>query len=341
MRPVPRSVAILALSSCLFGCKAMATREVVRSADDYHSYLESTPARVDVPEVQEFLDTTSANLLSCARKIYGDGGDHGDLDLFDNFDVYLVHSVAPNAATPGDDCAQLTTRLFLGADHPEQIVAVLAHELGHIVALHQVSQVQRRMTNSVVAGVVSSVGAGLDAYAASQNPYHIQQDWNAIYLDALAAYKPWRKEDEFEADAIGFEMYRALNLDPALYISLFDLLVAELGDEESESHPRISERVARLETLAGSGSGAKPPVRLSPTRLRELQRLLIWEMTELARFNQLISDERAYAHAVVRDGRDRDHKISCCGPLDYDVELMTEGFLQLWGRRNRPVGQTD
>ena len=259
----PLAVLVLAVGGC--ACRSAAIKEVVEGSMDYQSHLETTPARVRVETVDDYLNRVAACIMNASRRwedaqalqveaerkrsrrngalATSISSEH--IEFYDEFSVYVVHSVAPNAATPGDNCAELTTRLFLELECPEELVAVLCHEFAHVQLEHQVNQVLRRKQHAVGVGIVAGLGAAADAYAASLNPQHKMQDWDGMYQEAVSAYKPWDKRDEFAADSRGLDYYLELGLDPAKYVLVFELL-SRWGDDESETHPRISDRIQRI-----------------------------------------------------------------------------------------------
>lgn len=250
-----------------------------------------------------------------------------DIPIYDGFCPFLVHSVAPNASTPGDDCADLTTRLLMEAEKPEQIVAVLAHEFGHIREFHVVKQIHERKNTEVGVGLVALAGAYVDARAAASNPYYRPTtNWGEFYVKIMATYRPWDKNDEYEADLRGLHLFLHLGYDPADYISLFELF-GEWGDAESETHPRTSERIARLDAALSNLDLPEEYMHRDLQQFRRLQALVADELSRLNQVGFLVSiedhtaDRKSQGLSVV--------PVSACGPLDYDFEAMDRSFWNL------------
>jgi peptidase M48-like protein len=300
----------------LVGCQSAAIKEVRDSASSYESMVKSADSRVHYEETDEFLDIVGEDFLELAEahasartEAYeatrgldrGTGAiraprtiDTADLraeglDPYDDYNVYLVHSHSPNAATPGDNCAEITTRLFLELDRPEHVYAVIAHEIGHVVGQHQIEQVVRRQEHTGLVTAVSILGATADAYnasVASQSGYYYQPtDWSALHQNAIQSYRPWRKEDEFEADRIGLELYCELGLDPEHYAGAFEKLMVLIGDEASETHPQTSQRIERIRQAITERGLSAEPRQLDQEGFRQLQEsLAIYLASQEGRF---------------------------------------------------------
>jgi predicted Zn-dependent protease len=310
----------------------------------------TTPARIRCDAAEAFLDAHASALKEACRAMDAEMNAEllradpkaevstPELDFYDQFDIFLLHSPSPNAATPGDNCAEITTRLFLEAEYPEQVVAALAHEFGHIRCLHTINGVQRRLETEVVVAIVAGIGAGVDAHASASNPYYKPTtNWGTWMNNVMATYRPWRKEDEFEADQLGLRLYQRLGLDPDRYKSLFSLL-GEWGDKESESHPRISDRIARIEAALSERPAVASTRELDGNAFRSTQATLAQHLKDLDSKGFLVSNEDVQGTAK-KSGRGR-AQVACCGPLDRDPVLLNAGFDAILERRSvRPESQ--
>lgn len=352
------------LACSLVSCQSAAIVEVRDAALEYQALVGGAPSTIHVEEIDGFLQELGDGLLIEAealaleleveqREVRSRRGRPGtdtepsqrwiirekqlaDLEMlpYDSLDVFLVHSKAPNAATPGDNCAQVTTRLFLEVDEPEYIAAVIAHELGHIVDQHMIKQVIRRKQHSGLVGVVAAVGAAADGYnSASAQQYgydYTPTDWGSIYQASIASYKPWRKADEYRADLIGLELYMRYGLDPDKFLGVFETLFAHGGDEESDTHPTLSSRIEKIEgALQGPDLPEAPSRVLDSERLAELQGLLA---RTLEGFGEVLPTNEEYLAGLIDSGQ-LARQLNCCGPITYDQDVMARQYEILLKRR--------
>lgn len=79
---------------------------------------------------------------------------------------YLVNDPSLNAFVSGKGLF-LNTGLILRSDTPEEVIGVIAHELGHVIGAHQVRLRQRLESAAKFARITSLLGVGLGAAASS------------------------------------------------------------------------------------------------------------------------------------------------------------------------------
>ena len=112
----------------------------------------------------------------------------------------------------------------------EQLVAILAHEFGHVVKGHY-DHIQWAKEN--VADCTSLSGFNMNEFQ--------------------KRFLKLRREEEYEADLIGVELLIKLGLDPSILIEALEVLKPEqkifewmIGDEEKSDHPFIDNRITIL-----------------------------------------------------------------------------------------------
>lgn len=133
-------------------------------------------------------------------------------------------------------------------DHPAELAAVAAHEIGHVDCLHQVmrKQMERTLAEADQAGML-----GLGKVAAGTLVPGAEAMKRKTSLDLLRA--GFSRENEFEADEHSIEVMRRAGLDPSWAVVMMTKL-ERFGYEHGHhlinpllpSHPPSRERVANL-----------------------------------------------------------------------------------------------
>jgi predicted Zn-dependent protease len=134
---------------------------------------------------------------------------------------------------------------------PEELAGVIAHELQHILRRH------------TTRAVIQDVGTGLLLMAVTGDVTGPL----AYGLEAARVLGELRysRRAEEEADVEGMKMLLAARVDPAGLIAFFEKMQKEEGAQPKaltylSSHPMPDERIARLKSLAATGTGASEPV---------------------------------------------------------------------------------
>lgn len=156
--------------------------------------------------------------------------------------ITIVDAPIPNAFALPDNSIVVTDELIALAEHPDEVVGVLAHEIGHIAHRHVMTNVVRNIGVGVFFDVVfGGAGVGQAVAIASVN---------------LAALR-YGREDETEADESGFDYLERAGLNPAAVARFFDRiseLEAEAGVDDFPtllaSHPATEQRAAAARARA-------------------------------------------------------------------------------------------
>lgn len=165
-------------------------------------------------------------------------------------------------ALPGGPMYVFTGLLLLAEDEAE-VVGVLAHELGHIVARHSANQLGAQF------GVTM-----LMSLALGEEPDKLAE--LAAQLAGAGAMARFSRDDEREADDYGVTYTVGAGYDPQGLIDLF----AKMGsapqgslDKLLASHPATDERIERIErriaSLPEGGSRQADRYRHMTARLRQ------------------------------------------------------------------------
>jgi beta-barrel assembly-enhancing protease len=146
---------------------------------------------------------------------------------------YLMTRPAFNASMAPNGYMEVWSGLLLRADNEAQVAFVLAHETGHFQENHSIeawrnvrSRANWAMGLSIVAGA-----AGAPSYVG-----------DLIYLGAIASVFGFSRENESQADAIGFQRAVDAGYDPAQGGALWRLLIAETA---ASQFPDVRRREAR------------------------------------------------------------------------------------------------
>jgi len=158
--------------------------------------------------------------------------------------VYVRDATFPNAFALPDKSIVVTDDLIAMADHPDELMGVIAHEIAHIEHDH----IMKNIIRSVGAGIFFDVvfggaGAGQMVAIASVN---------------LASLR-FSRDDEADADSRGLDYLEAANIDTGGLARFFDRFAEEVESHGGEiatllsSHPATAARAeaARARSRAG------------------------------------------------------------------------------------------
>ncbi len=140
-------------------------------------------------------------------------------------------AIGPNAfALPGGTVV-LLDELEKTAQHDDEIVAVLAHEIGHLVGRHTMRHVlQTSAAGVLVAAVVGDV-LSISSYAAALPAFLLEARYSRAF--------------ELEADRVGFTLMDATGVDRAHFVRFLTRMEKEHASGVPgflSTHPRAEER---------------------------------------------------------------------------------------------------
>ena len=156
------------------------------------------------------------------------------------WEFYIVEEPYPNAfALPGGHIV-VTTGLLELAERPEELLAVVAHEVAHVTRKHSFRQTVASAGPFLVLQVfLAGHGGALGVIAGGS---------------AILVHQSFSQEYEKEADDYGWDYLVAANIDPRGMIDMFQRLktveaaeaLSEIVPKAFQSHPDIDKRIARL-----------------------------------------------------------------------------------------------
>jgi predicted Zn-dependent protease len=131
------------------------------------------------------------------------------------------------------------TGLLATADNEAQLASVIAHEVGHIEGRHLIKQLRQ---NAIAASVAEA--AGLD------NSRLIQLGVE------LAVRRPRSRQDEYQADELGFASLGRAGYAQAEMVAFMEkLLGSRSAPTVLSTHPATDDRIRRLEATLDTVPG--------------------------------------------------------------------------------------
>ena len=165
------------------------------------------------------------------------------------WETALFANKEPNAfALPGGKVG-VNTGIFTVAKNQDQLAAVLAHEIGHVVERHHDERITRQMGAS---GAVQLLGALAGDYGSLATQ-------GGGLLAQTGFLLPGSRVQETEADVVGQKLMANAGFDPAQAVNLWQNMIAASGGRQPEwlsTHPDPQSRIQELRSRAGNLSPA-------------------------------------------------------------------------------------
>lgn len=168
---------------------------------------------------------------------------HGGLPMTARYRLEFrdARLIGPNAfALPGGTIV-ITDEMIKATKSRAEILAVLAHEIGHVERRHTLRHLLQDSAVAVVAAAITSDAASLSVAVAG--------------APALLAQAKYSREFETEADEFAFRLLKRRGLSPEAFATLMERLSKEHEDAERAfafiaTHPVTAERVSRARAVA-------------------------------------------------------------------------------------------
>jgi predicted Zn-dependent protease len=130
--------------------------------------------------------------------------------------------------------------LLRKTETPEELAAVLAHEIQHVLQRHSTRAILRELSVGVLFAAISGDAGGLQ--------YALET------VRTLGGLR-FRRQDEAEADQKGLEMLQRARIDPDGMVAFFKTPKNESGDlprflNYVSTHPPTEDRIERLRQMA-------------------------------------------------------------------------------------------
>jgi len=156
-------------------------------------------------------------------------------DLPYTFHVLRDNSI--NAFATMGGFVYLHTGLIKTTDNEAELASVIAHEIGHIVGRHSITQLRN---TALAQGLLSA--AGLET-----------KTWVQLAVN-LAYNLPNSRKDELEADRLGLTNLARAGYEPTAMISFMQKLTQQGGSTPTilSTHPATSDRIVALQKQLNS-----------------------------------------------------------------------------------------
>ncbi len=257
-------------------------------------YIRRAPEYLDDPDTIDFINQLGFQLVaaSAARHI--------------EFEFFVLRDATINAfALPGGFIG-VHTGLILMAQSESELASVLGHEIGHVQQRHLARSLARQRDSAMI-----TLGSVLVALLAARSGQGSQAALAVGQAAALSRQLSFSRNDEREADRVGFQILVDAGFDPQAMADFFSRMqqgtraYASVAPAYLQTHPMTEERIAdmqaRIRTAHTHQHADSLDFQLIRARLRVLQdestqglhdRLATF--TDQAAHHSLASDAAAY-----------------------------------------------
>jgi predicted Zn-dependent protease len=200
-------------------------------------YFRRSPQYLDDPETLEYINHLGYQLVSFS----------GANTI--NFDFFVIQDPTFNAfALPGGFICVYTTTI-LAAQNESELASVIGHEIGHVQQRHIARSLAHQKDSALI--TLASLLAAIVAARAGQG-----EGAEAALLVGQAASMSrqlaYSRENEREADRVGFQILTDSGFDPQGMVDMFTLMeqgtraYTSMAPAYLQNHPLNEERIADL-----------------------------------------------------------------------------------------------
>lgn len=263
--PLARVLLILvlgAVASVSTGCAS--DRAVIAQAQQFHGNLDA--AIIKDPVLAGYIQRVGDRIISAAQEMHrqGYGPDRHKAEdsawMFSGgMQFHLVNSETVNAFTTGGNHMYIYTGLMQQSATEDELAAVMAHEFAHVYGRHVHKGMDRQY-----AALGAALGLGAIGYAVADDDNRMTYAGAGAALGYLGT-NLWNtslgRDDEEEADKLGFEFYVRAGWDPDKFDDFFQRMIDAGYDKGGKfeqflsTHPSLSSRVE----AARKRAAAVPP----------------------------------------------------------------------------------
>ena len=235
-----RAVALALLASALTACGTLSVEDEKKLGAQYQAELRKQMIFVRDPVTVNYVRQFGEQLSGSARP-----------SPFE-FRFYVIEDEEINAfAIPGG-AVYVNTGLLTKVHNGAELAAVLSHEMGHVTARHMAKRVNKARGTGFVVNIFYLAVAILTG-----NPYIANAGGMVGSVAGEAFMSTFSRDDEREADALGFETMTAAGWDPNGMVTMFETLKLEGGHKGGmpqflASHPATEERIQNARALVAA-----------------------------------------------------------------------------------------
>jgi len=210
--------------------------EEIKLGDQFLSQIKSQYELAVYPYLVQYINELGTHI-----------GRHIEVPYF-SLSFYVVNEHIINAfAAPGGHIF-LFSDIVLVLDSVDELACILAHELGHVSARHLAARIERskRIGMAMMAGVLAGILVGGKAAGPLVT---------GSIASAAQAELSYTREDERQADQIGFKLADISGFDPGGMVTVLKKIQRQHwygGDaipSYLQTHPGAPERMANIEAM--------------------------------------------------------------------------------------------
>ena len=175
-------------------------------------------------------------------------------------EIYLVNDTSFNAFVANGQRIFINAGALMQAETPNEIIGVIAHEIGHIAGGH-LARGREAMSRARAANIIAMLlGAGAIAAGASSGNNEAAQAGSAIISGgqnaAIRSFLAYRRSEESAADRAAVRFLNATGQSSKGMLTTFSrfadqqLFSSRNIDPYFQSHPMARDRVSALEAMA-------------------------------------------------------------------------------------------
>jgi predicted Zn-dependent protease len=274
-----RCLSLVLLLPLLGACAT--DRQVISQAADEHNQL--APAVMNDTELKHYLQEIGDRIVASAKELdsqhFGPKthfSENSDWMFSNEMEFHIVNSDTLNAFTTGGTHMYVYLKLLETCRTEDELAAVMAHEYGHVYARH----VQKGMDRQYYTiGGALLVGAGGYALGGKQHGLEYATVGAGLaYAGGQFLGLGYTRDDEAQADELGFAFYTHAGWDPKHFGDFFQQLIDMGLDSKSDTtsdHPTLKSRVEaankRVAALPPEAASWKKPPIADPSKFAEIK----------------------------------------------------------------------
>ena len=224
-------ILVVALTASVAACGVSTQQEVEMGQSEVQQINQQLPIVSD-PESNRYINLLGDSIARLTSR--------GDLP----WQFFIVNSPEINAfAVPGG-YIYVNRGLIEHATKMDQLAGVLGHEIGHVVMRHTVKQMGQMNA--------ANIGVGLACVLTSVCNSQVGQ--TAIQVGGSAVFAKFSRDDEKQADDVGFDNVVRAHISPKGMVEMFQILLdmrqssPGLVDNWFADHPTEESRIADIQS---------------------------------------------------------------------------------------------
>jgi predicted Zn-dependent protease len=159
----------------------------------------------------------------------------------------------PNAfALPGGKVG-VYTGIFTVAKNQDQLAAVIAHEIGHVVSRHHDERITRQMQTQTGLGLISALLGARYGDGVAQTTSQL----GGVAAQGLFVL-PNSRTQESEADVVGQQLMAKAGFDPRSAVNLWQNMIAANGSGPPQWLSTHPDPQSRLKEMSNRAAGLMP-----------------------------------------------------------------------------------